>query len=468
MASSLSARLPNLAGLRSWITAHDQLLLRIGVIGAVWAGAALLGRQPSVLPVLAVAGIAGVLIFYRWPELGLLLTLIGAMSSDWNGPSGLNIAMLGVALLLGLWLAEMLVLQRKFVLVGWSPVRAGVVLCLVGMFSFLFGMLPWFPASPAPLGAQLGGLTLVILAVGIFAWTANRVRSLHWLKVITFGFITFATLHIAAYFLPVVGTVIHRYLFPGTATGSMFWAWLAVLSFSQALYNRSLGIVPRIILGLVTAGTLYVAYVVQNDWKSGWVPAAVGISIVLALSSWRVALLMMIGALLPLGTIAQGLISSDAYSYSTRMEAWQILGEIIKVNPILGLGTANYYWYTPLFSIRGYNVNFNSHSQYVDLVAQYGLLGLLAFLWFMFEIGRVLLRLLRRQFADDFARAYLIGAAGGFVATLAAGFLGDWLFPFFYNVGMYGFRAAVLPWVFLGGLFVIARCNCLAAREDLS
>jgi hypothetical protein len=63
--------------------------------------------------------------------------------------------------------------------------------------------------------------------------------------------------------------------------------------------------------------------------------------------------------------------------------------------------------------------------------------------------------MLRANVADDFARAYVIGGAGGFVAVVVAGFLGDWLFPFFYNVGMYGFRAAVLPWIFLGALVAI-------------
>ncbi len=180
-------------------------------------------------------------------------------------------------------------------------------------------------------------------------------------------------------------------------------------------------------------------------------PAGVGIAVILALSSWRVASAMLVAGLLPAGMIVQRLISSDTYSYSTRLEAWQILGEIVKVNPVLGLGAANYYWYTPLFPIRGYFVNFNSHSQYVDLVAQFGLLGLLAFAWFALEIGRSAWRLLRANIANDFAHAYVIGATGGLVATVVAGFLGDWLFPFFYNVGMYGFRAAVLPWVFLVG-----------------
>jgi O-antigen ligase len=334
-------------------------------------------------------------------------------------------------------------------------VRAGIAFCLAGVFSFLFGLLPWFPTQPAPLGAQLGGLALIVLSVGVFAWAGNRIRSLQWLKVITFGFIAFASLHLPGYFSPALGRLINDRLFVSGSIGSMFWTWLVVLSLSQALYNRQLGAISRLALLFVTAVTMYVAFVVQNDWKSGWVPAAIGFAVVLALSSWRVAFAMAVAGLLPLGAIMQRLISSDAYSYSTRIEAWQILGEIVRVNPILGLGPANYYWYTPLFPIRGYYVSFNSHSQYIDIVAQFGLLGLLAFIWFLVEIGRIFWRSLRVDVADDFARAYVIGAAGGFVATIVAGFLGDWLFPFFYNVGMYGFRAAVLPWVFLGAVVAI-------------
>jgi hypothetical protein len=38
---------------------------------------------------------------------------------------------------------------------------------------------------------------------------------------------------------------------------------------------------------------------------------------------------------------------------------------------------------------------------------------------------------------------------------LVAGMLGDWVIPFVYNVGLSGFRASVLGWIFLGGLVVI-------------
>jgi O-antigen ligase len=57
------------------------------------------------------------------------------------------------------------------------------------------------------------------------------------------------------------------------------------------------------------------------------------------------------------------------YSYMTRVAAAQIMFKIIKISPIIGLGPANYYWYTPLFPILGYAVQFNSHNNYLDLLA---------------------------------------------------------------------------------------------------
>ena len=125
--------------------------------------------------------------------------------------------------------------------------------------------------------------------------------------------------------------------------------------------------------------------------------------------------------------------------------------EIIKVNPVFGFGPANYYWYTPEFRIRGYYVPFNSHNQYLDIVAQTGLLGLAFFLWFFFEVGRLGWQL-RSRVPEGFAQAYVYGALGGLAGTLAAAFLVDWVIPFVYNIGFSGFRGSILAWIFLAGL----------------
>jgi O-antigen ligase len=149
-------------------------------------------------------------------------------------------------------------------------------------------------------------------------------------------------------------------------------------------------------------------------------------------------------------------VNSDSYSISTRFDAWFIMAEIIKVNPVLGLGFGNYYWYTPLFRIRGWEVQFNSHNNYVDLVAQTGLVGLACFLWFFWESGQLAWRL-RNRVPEGFAQAYVYAAMGGLVGTLIAAMLGDWVLPFVYNVGLSGFRTGALAWFFLGGLVVLEK-----------
>jgi hypothetical protein len=38
---------------------------------------------------------------------------------------------------------------------------------------------------------------------------------------------------------------------------------------------------------------------------------------------------------------------------------------------------------------------------------------------------------------------------------VVVGMFGDWVLPFFYNIGLNGFRASMLGWLFLGGLVSI-------------
>ena len=80
-----------------------------------------------------------------------------------------------------------------------------------------------------------------------------------------------------------------------------------------------------------------------------------------------------------------------------------------------------------------------------------GLLGLACFLWFSGEAARLGWKL-KHSTPPGFAQAYVYGALGGLAGTLAAGTLADWILPFTYNIGLTGFRASMLGWMFLGGL----------------
>jgi O-antigen ligase len=262
--------------------------------------------------------------------------------------------------------------------------------------------------------------------------------------------------------LPPLGSLVSR-LYLVSAVGSLFWVWSMALAFSQAGFNRQLRMEWRLALLALVGLTMFIAMTRNLGWTSGWAPALVAIGVIMLVGAPKIGIpLAVLGGVVMLlrSSIVSGLLNvgDNAYSELTRLQAWSILFDIIKVSPIVGFGPANYYSYTPLFSIMGYHVKFNSHNNYVDLLAQTGILGTACFLWFSVEVGRVGWQL-RARVPEGFAQAYVYAALGGLAGTLVAGMLGDWVLPFVYNIGLAGFRASVLGWIFMGGLMALEQMS---------
>jgi len=444
---------------RNWLIEHRDAWLRPAAVVAVILfsiALAAIGSEEIWLAVVALpVAVTGFFVLMRWPALGLVAAFGSVMIAK-NGPSGLNATMVVVALLLGLWVLDALIQRPKLRLSDSMIDRALLAMLGVAVLATVAGQLPWFSfARPAPLGAQLGGLALYFLSAGAFWLVAYRVSNERWLWGMVGMFLAVGAIYLTGRLVPPVRAPIDKF-FDASATGSMFWAWMMAVAGGQAIFNKKLPWWGRLAAMGLAFATIYVAYKQMNGWKSGWVPPLVVLATLLALRSWRVAIVMAVGGAVLVPGLLSNLIASDAYSYSTRLDAWLILLQIIKVNPILGLGPANYHWYTVLFPIRGYAVQFNSHNQYVDMVAQTGLLGLMAFGWFAWEVGRFGWKL-RRRLPEGFPQAYVYTALAGLVGTVFSGMLGDWFIPFFYNIGLRGFRASVLPWLFLGGLMALNR-----------
>lgn len=404
------------------------------------------------LSIVMVVGVGGLLFLWQIPALGLLLTMLGGIMVPFTGPSGINVAVLGFAALLGIWLLDMVVYQKKITLVSSRPIRPLLFFVFVAILSFIVGQLPWFFfVKPAPMYAQLGGLMIFILSAGAFLLVAHQVRDIRWLQWMTWSFIALAGLHIAGWIIPGLGPLTNPLYQNGTVNNGMFWVWLVALASSQAFINRDLHIGWRVVLALIVVATLFVAFFWNRGWKSGYLPAIISVAAVVGLRFWRLGLAMILTGYLPAWYLATQAVSSDEYSFGTRVDAMKIMLEVSKKNPLLGVGPANYYWYVPLYRIRGYVSVFSSHNQYLDLLAQTGILGIGCIFWFFGEVGLLGWKL-RERMPSGFAQAYVYGALGGLAGTLAAGVLADWYLPFFYNIGFQGFRASVLPWLFLGGL----------------
>ncbi len=406
-------------------------------------------RQKTIILYLLV-GVGLVLTFLRWPPVGLILTSLSGIILPLYGRGGINLTVILIALLLGLWLLDMVVRQHRIRLVPSRAVWPLLAFLAVALFAFGMGQLPWFTFAPhAPMNAQLGGLSILVLSIGIFLLVANQVQDLSWLKRMTWAFLAIAGLAVViGSVLPKLGLPTQKLIQP---VGSVYFIWVVALAFSQAAFNRDLHPGWRFILGCLLLYVLYSRFILGFANKSGWIPVAVCIAAIIGFRSRRAVLVLIPVIALVAIYFATRVISSEEYSVSTRFDAWVIIAQIIQISPIWGLGFANYYWYTPLFPIRGYAVRFNSHNNYVDIIAQTGLVGLACFLWFLWEVGRLGWRL-RMNVPPGFAQAYVYGALGGLVGTAVTGMFGDWVLPFVYNIGLSGFRTSMLAWLFLGGL----------------
>jgi hypothetical protein len=427
-----------------------RLLLVIGQLLLIAALAFMASQRQLKLILFLPLGVGLVLTFLRWPSLGLIVASLAGLVVPFLGPSGLTVTMILVALLLGLWLLDMVARQGQIRLVPSPTVWPLLSFLVIAFISFGVGQLNWLPfALHAPLGAQLGGLAIIVLSACTFLLVANQVHDLGWLSRMTWAFLAFGVLAIfVGSVLPKFGLPTQKLIQPA---GSVYFIWLVAMAFSQAALNRDLHLGWRLALGGLVLYTFYDLFVLRFGDKSGWLPAVFCIAAIIAARSWRAGLALIPVAALSALYMWSKLVSTDEYSISTRFDAWSILAQIIKINPVLGLGFANYYWYTPLFRIRGYAVSFNSHNNYVDIVAETGFVGLACLLLFFWQVGWLGWRL-RDQAPAGFAQAYVYGAFGGLAGMVVAGMMGDWVLPFFYNVGMSGFRSSMLGWFFLGGL----------------
>ena len=439
-----------------WLPTLATLLVVAACIG--------LGRSSRTVDLLLGLGLVAAAVLV--PALGMVALVAGSLASQIVLPTGshtdLRFPLLAVPVLGVLWLLEAL-WRRDLAVFRHPAVRAALALALVAWAALVVGNLPMIGfGRTASIPTQLGGFGVFAYTAAVVVLAADRLRDPQWLQRTVWVFIPIAA-------APVAGRLIPEFAYPAGwliangASGSLTWLWLAALAGSQAALNGALNWRVRVLLALAVVAELYLALGDGREWVAGWMPASVAVATVAFLAAPRLsALAVVLGGLAMANRIAPMIarvlsLGDNQYSLDTRLDAARILlSNVLPANPLLGLGPSNYYQVTPLFPIRGYSVNFSSHSTYVDLLVQTGVLGFACFVWLMWAVARAGWRV-RAGASAGFIRAYAIGALGGLAGMLAAGAIGDWLLPFPYNVTLAGLSASLPGWVFLGGLVALSR-----------
>jgi O-antigen ligase len=218
----------------------------------------------------------------------------------------------------------------------------------------------------------------------------------------------------------------------------------------------------------LTAAFLVKMAVFQTGWLSGWVPPLVAAGLLTLLRSRPLFLVGLLGAAM-VGVGFADRIYLEVFQSQfdegsdSRLEIWSQAWDLLSQHPLLGTGPAGYAaYYMTLYAGSGSSMS--THSNYVDVAAQTGIVGSIVFLWLLVTVGVAAYRACRRWkggFEGGFARAGAAGFAGAIVAMA----LGDWVIPFVYNQGIEGFRYTVHTWVFLGLMAGLANARAEQAER---
>ncbi len=411
------------------------------------------------------------LIYLRQPALGLLALVAAGLIVPFTIGTGtgtsLNPVVLLTPVITVLWLSEMALRRKAVRLHRHNSIYLILALNVIVVLSFIAGQLPWFTMPGARTASQIGGLMVFIISSAAFLLAAHLLDE-RWLTRLVYLFIVIGAMIVAARFLPPLGGIISPLVSSG-AQGSVFWVWLVALSAGLLLFQTALKPQIRLVLAAVVIAALFVGYFRGGEWASGWAPPLVALLLLLWMRfpRWGWVFLFFAVLVFILEFDRFWFLATSSESWRARLQAWQIVLDTVRVNPLLGLGPSNYYFYVQQATIMGWggawNVQFSSHNNWVDLIAQTGILGTAVFVLFAVSMGRVGWQLYRRL-PNGFPRAYAAACLAGLIATLISGLLGDWFLPFVYNIGLEGMRSSILFWVFMGGLLVFLRYDSTSEK----
>jgi O-antigen ligase len=237
------------------------------------------------------------------------------------------------------------------------------------------------------------------------------------------------------------------------------------MALGHTLYARKES--TRLGFGLLTC--IYAAGVIMSFGRESWIGLLLAVWIILWFRYKNpLILLLPFVILLFLFLFFPGLFDffdpSKVYGVD-RLTMWQDAIAIWLRHPYLGIGAGNYQFFDLAY---GLNVGGVAHNQFLEVLAEMGVQGLVCLLVMIIMIGRIVYKCFRTAKSDT-GKAIALGYLGLFAALLFATFFTSSFLPSTASGGgTAAFIGSSYPWLFLGLVLSIPKWDHEATVLDLS
>jgi len=457
-----------------FVKRHRVSLTRIGIVGGMIALLAFMGylavEVDPFIVLIAIVAPMGAFILLKRIELAFVAMLLSGVFVRFRLPTGTSSEIVMSLLLcggiLGLWVVNMLVVDKRLALKP-SPINLPLLAFMVAVFVSLGWSRAFRDVFVHEAGSpfvSVASAVVMVLLPGTSLLVANLVQSTRWLQVMVWvflgeGLVSLIVSLILDLHLGPANTLRQLIFYNGIVWINMqglFSLWYVSLSLALALFNRRLHWVWRTALFVHAAGWVYWGFILRITWLSGWVPTFAAMAVIAFMRSKKLFVILVVVAIVGAGGYywRTAFAAETDESGHTRLAAYEVNWRVTGKHLLLGTGPAGYAsYYMSYFPTEA----MATHSNYIDIIAQTGIVGTFFILWFFgaqvwggYKLGRKL------QDRGDFAESLSVAVLAGTVGCMIAMALGDWLFPFAYTQGIIGFDASMFSWFFMGSLWALS------------
>jgi len=220
----------------------------------------------------------------------------------------------------------------------------------------------------------------------------------------------------------------------------VYLVYLVPFSFTFFIYakNKVFKVVGFIIFGLL------VFVLICTSARAAWIAVSVsmlGLSLYKSKKLFLSVIIFVIGFLFLLPGLKQRAATSvDTMTWGGRTEMYKAALEIFKDYPVFGAGLGQYEDLIPIYKPK-VSMHLHAHNTYLEVLAEMGVVGLLAFLWIFVLFFKNVFRIVRLC-PNNNIQAIQIGLIGSIFSGL--------IFALSCTIIIVGFQSAVVFWILFG------------------